>query len=128
MSAEAVDTPERTTVVAPPEIRGAVRVRPRAIEKAVREASAATMGAPRGDVSVEIAEWGGGLNVRVATKLQIPALDDTEAIRAEPPILERVRELQSALATELSRLTGREIHRVTVTVTGAMIPERKRVR
>lgn len=128
MSAAAGEPLTQETIESPPEVRGAVRVRPRVIEKAVREAAAQTLAAPRGDVSVDITEWGGGLNVRVATKVPIPALDDTEAILAEPTILERMRAAQAALVEELSRLTGREIHRVSVTVTGANIPERKRVR
>ncbi|MGB4134954.1 MAG: NTP pyrophosphohydrolase [Microbacterium sp.] len=98
------------------------------IEKVVREASAATIGVPRGDVDVEVSEWGGGLAVRVAARLPIPDLDDTDAIRAAPTVIERIREVQSVLAGEFGRLTGRDIRRVSFTVTGATIPERKRVR
>ncbi|MBP6684898.1 MAG: NTP pyrophosphohydrolase [Leucobacter sp.] len=128
MSAATVGAPSHATVDAKPAVRGAVRVRPKALEKAVREASADMAGAPRSDVNVDIAEWGGGLNVRIATKLPIPGLEQSEAIQAETPILERVRTMQVALAQELARLTGRDIRRVSVTVTGAIIPERKRVR
>ncbi|KAM9861735.1 hypothetical protein ACI1US_02387 [Leucobacter sp. BZR 635] len=128
MSAATVGAPSHATVDPTPAVRGAVRVRPKALEKAVREASADMAGAPRSDVNVDIAEWGGGLNVRIATKLPIPGLEQSEAIRAETPILDRVRTMQVALAHELARLTGRDIRRVSVTVTGAIIPERKRVR
>ncbi|MGO1768763.1 MAG: NTP pyrophosphohydrolase [Microbacterium sp.] len=107
--------------------RGAIRVRERVVEKVARQASAIAMGVPRSSVDVQVADWAGGLAVRVATALPIPDLDDTEAVRAERPIVERVREAQSVLAEELSRLTGREVRRVSVTVTGAVIPERKRV-
>jgi len=109
-------------------VRGSVQVRERVIEKVVREASATTIGIPRGDVDVEVSEWGGGLAVRVATKLPIPDLDDTEAIRAAPTVIERLRGMQSVLAGEFGRLTGRDVRRVSFTVTGAMVPERKRVR
>lgn len=128
MSAMTVDPPAPAAPVASSEVRGGVRVRERVIEKVVRESSAVTIGVSRGDVDVEVAEWGGGLAVRVATRLPIPDLDDTEAIRAETPVLDRVRQAQTALAEEFSRLTGREIRRVSFTVTGAIIPERKRVR
>lgn len=111
-----------------PAVRGSVHVRERVIEKVVREASAATIGVPRGDVDVEVSEWGGGLAVRVAARLPIPDLDDTDAIRAAPTVIERIREVQSVLAGEFGRLTGRDIRRVSFTVTGATIPERKRVR
>ncbi len=128
MNAMTVESPVRRVPDAAPEVRGGVRVRQRVIEKVVREASAVTIGVPRDDVHVEVAEWGGGLAVRVAARLPIPDLDDTEAIRAETPLLDRVRQAQSMLAGEFARLTGREIRRVSFTVTGALIPERRRVR
>lgn len=116
------------TLRAAPGVRGSVHVRERVIEKVVREASAVTIGIPRGDVDVEVSEWGGGLAVRVAARLPIPDLDDTEAVRAAPTVIDRVREMQSVLAGEFGRLTGRDIRRVSFTVTGAVAPERKRVR
>lgn len=109
-------------------VRGGVRVRERVIEKVVREASAATIGIPRGDADVDVAEWGGGLAVRVAARLPIPDLDDTDAIRSEIPVLARIRRMQSTLAEEIARLTGREVRRVSMTVTGALVAQRKRVR
>ncbi|MGI6879608.1 NTP pyrophosphohydrolase [Microbacterium sp. gxy059] len=98
------------------------------IEKVVREASAVTIGIPRGDVGVEVSEWGGGLAVRIAARLPIPDLDDAEAVRAAPSVIERLREMQSVLADEFGRLTGRDIRRVSFTVTGAAAPDRRRVR
>lgn len=110
------------------EVRGGVRVRPRVIEKVVLEATAGSIGVARADVNIEVNEWGGGLDVGVSARLPIPDLDDTDAVLAEPPVLDRVRGVQTELATELSRLTGRRVRRISVTVTGATIPQRKRVR
>jgi len=107
---------------------GNVRVHERVIDKVVREASAVAIGVSRDEVTVEAAEWGGGLAVRIAAKLPVPDLSDLEAIDAAVPVLERVRALQAELADEFARLTGRDIHRVSFTVTGAIIPKRKRVR
>lgn len=109
-------------------VPGAIRVRERVIDKVVREAAADQTGVPRGEVSVDVAEWGGGLAVRVSGRIPVPDLDDAAAISAGPPVLARVHDVQRALATELARVTGREIRRVSFTVTGAIIPERKRVR
>ncbi|MEB4613721.1 NTP pyrophosphohydrolase [Leucobacter sp. M11] len=109
-------------------VPGRVHVRQRVTEKVVREAAAVTIGVSRDHVNVEVSEWGGGLAVRVAAMLPIPDLGDTEAVRAATPILDRVRALQTRLAEEFARLAGREIRRVSVTVTGAIVPERKRVR
>lgn len=128
MSTRAVASPENVTLDAGLRVPGRVRVRERVIDKLVREASAVAIGVPRDIVNVDVSEWAGGLAVRVATKLPIPDLEDTEAILAASSIVDRVRSLQSTLAGEFARLTGREIRRVTFTVTGAIIPEHKRVR
>ncbi|MBO1901734.1 NTP pyrophosphohydrolase [Leucobacter weissii] len=128
MSAATVGSPALADPASPPEARGCIRVHERVIEKVVREASASAVGIPRRDAEVQVAEWSGGLAVRIAARLPIPDLGDTEAIRTETPILERIRGVQGALAEDLARLTGRRISRVSVTVTGAVAPERKRVR
>lgn len=109
-------------------VRGSVHVRERVLDKLARQVSAVTIGVPRGDVDVEVIELGGGLAVRVAARLPIPDLEDTEAIRADPTVLERLRGMQSTLARDLGRLTGRKVRRVSLTVTGAVVPDRRRVR
>lgn len=126
MSSVAVESPARA-LDAVSRTPGAVRVRDRVIDKVIRQASAVVIGVSRDDVSVDVAEWGGGLAVRVAARLPIPDLADANAIRGAAPILEQVRIFQTALAEEFARLTGREIRRVSFTVTGAIIPKRKRV-
>lgn len=128
MSAMAVGIPAGTQPGTATGTRGVVRVREGVLEKVILAKAAVRIGVPRGDVDVEVAEWAGGLAVRIATKLPIPDLDDTEAVRSQAPILERMRLLQSDLASELARLTGRSIRRVSLTITGASIPERRRVR
>ncbi|SJM60916.1 hypothetical protein FM112_07450 [Gulosibacter sp. 10] len=66
--------------------------------------------------------------MRISAKLPIPDLWDAEAVRGEQPVLERARRLQRVLAEEFTRLTGREIRRVSFTVTGAAASRQKRVR
>lgn len=109
-------------------ISGGIRVRKNVINKVIREASASVIGVPRGEVGIDLTEWGNGLTVRIAAKLPIPHLEDTAVIRSEPSILDRARSLQTALAAEFARLTGRDIRRVTLTITGAIAPTRRRVR
>ena len=111
-----------------PGLRGTVRVRERAIDKVVREASAGAIGVPRDEVAVDVSDWGRGVAVGIAAKLPVPSLSDQDEIHSALPVLDRVRDLQSAIAEELARLTGREITRVSFTVTGAVIAERGRVR
>lgn len=128
MNAMTLAPPADSRPAAAAQTSGAVRVRERVIEKVVRETAAMRIGVPRGEVNTEVAEWGGGIAVRIAAKLPIPDLEDAESIGTVAPVLEQVRRIQVALAEELAHLTGREIRRVSFTVTGAIIPERKRVR
>ena len=107
---------------------GTVRVRERVIDKVVREAAASVIGVPRGAVTVDVADWADGLVVRVTSGLPIPDLNDAEAIRRQDPVLVRVRRIQSLLAQDVERLTGRNVKRISVTISGAVIPERRRVR
>lgn len=129
MSAPTVESPNIPgTLTAGPRTHGSVHVHERVIDKIVREASAVAIGVPREHVIVEAAEWGGGLAVRIAAKLPIPDLTDLDALEAEVPVMERIRALQSELAEEFERLTGRHIRRVSFTVTGAITPPRRRVK
>ncbi|GAA1523624.1 hypothetical protein HD600_000140 [Microbacterium ginsengiterrae] len=127
MSTGTVASSAAASLSTPARVPGSIRVRERAIEKVSREASADATGVSRDDVDVEVSEWGGGLAVRVAAKLPIPDLDHTQVISAEPTIVDRVRRLQETVANDLARVTGREIRRVSFSVTGAIIPTRKRV-
>ncbi|MGO2112163.1 MAG: NTP pyrophosphohydrolase [Pseudoclavibacter sp.] len=128
MTAVTIASPTGATAAVEPRVPGAIRMRERVIDKIVRESSAIAIGIARDDVNVDVAELGGGLTVRIATKIPIPDLADTEAIRAAVTVVDRSRALQSSLVETLARLTGREIRRVSITITGAIIPERKRVR
>lgn len=91
------------------------------------KASATLIGVPRSDVKVDVAEHPRGVTVRIATPLPVPSLDDTAAIARAVPVLERARELQEQLQQNLSTILGRNVIRINLTVTGAVIPERRRV-
>lgn len=111
-----------------PDVHGRVHVSPRVFEKALREASAQLIGVGRDALDVEVSEWSGGLAVRIETLLPVPDLDDTDAVREAPPVIQRARTFQGEAAEEFARLTGREIRRISFVVKGATVPERKRVR
>lgn len=98
------------------------------IAKVAREASADTVGVERGQVSVDVAESHGGVAVRISTPLPIPALDDTTAIRTGEPVMDRLSSLQQQLRDRLAQLIGRDVVRVDIIVTGAVVAQRKRVR
>lgn len=107
---------------------GRISVRERVLEKVVRETSAQVLCVPRDDVRVALTEWGRGLVISVAAKLPIPDLADDAAVTSATPVLQRLRSVQEELARECGCLTGRTIERVSITVTGAVVPTRKRVR
>ncbi|MCT9821425.1 hypothetical protein N3K63_14160 [Microbacterium sp. W1N] len=111
-----------------PTYPGRIVVRERALRTAVRAAAADVVGVGRDDVSVDVAEHAGGLAVRLATPLSVPDLDDLEAVAAATPVVERLGALQQELQARLGRLTGRDITRVDITITGATVPPRRRVR
>lgn len=109
-------------------VPGRIDVRERVYRTVTEQTSATLIGVPRGDVKVDVAEHPGGIAVRIATPLPVPDLDDTAAIAESKPVLDRARELQEHLQQSLSGILGREVTRINLTITGATIPERRRVR
>ena len=109
-------------------VPGRIDVRERVYRTVTEQASATLIGVPRGDVKVDVAEHPGGIAVRIATPLPVPDLDDTAAIAQSMPVLDRARQLQEQLQQSLSGILGRDVTRVNLTITGATIPERRRVR
>lgn len=128
MSALAAGVVEIPPRISTGDLRGHISVRPRVLDKVIREVAADAIGVPRGEVAVSVIERGVGLALSISTRLPIPDLADADAIRAEGSLIDRLRSLQRRLAEESARITGREIRRVSIKVTGAIIPERKRVR
>ena len=109
-------------------VPGRVVVRDRVYRAVAEQASASLIGVPRADVKVDVVERSGGISLRIATPLPIPRLDDADAIAQAVPVLERGRQLQEQLQPRLTDLLGREVSRINLTITGATIPERRRVR
>lgn len=109
-------------------VAGRVVVRERVYRTVAEQASAALIGVSRGDVKADVVERGAGLALRISSPLPVPDLADTAAIAATTPVLDRARELQEQLQQRLTGVFGREVTRIAVTITGAIIPERRRVR
>ncbi|WP_314425625.1 hypothetical protein [uncultured Microbacterium sp.] len=109
-------------------VPGRVDVKERVYRTVTEQASATLIGVPRGDVKVDVAEHPGGIAVRIATPLPIPDLDDTVGISQSVPVLDRARRLQEQLQQDLSSVLGKNVTRITLTITGATIPRRRRVR
>lgn len=109
-------------------VPGRVDVRERVYRTVAEQASATLIGVSRSDVKADVIERGAGLALRISTPLPVPDLDDTVAISQTTPVLDRARELQEHLQQRLTGLLGREVTRVALTITGAKIPEKRRVR
>lgn len=111
-----------------PAVPGRIRVREQVLEKVARETAASVLGVPRGDVRVDLGEWRGGIALRVDAKIGIPDLGDERAIIDHVNLLDHVAGKQRELQSRVGAATGREVHRLAVTITGANVAQRKRVR
>lgn len=117
----------RTTVAGPGLPAGRVNIADRVLQKTAERAAADIVGVDAKNVHVEIVSSRDSAVVRVSTPFPVPRLDDTEAVRAATPVLDAARAAQGELRTRLTRLFGREVSRVDMTITGASAPQRKRV-
>lgn len=106
---------------------GRVNVADRVLQKTAERAAAEIIGVDAKNVHVEIASARDTAVVRVTTPFPVPRLDDTAAVKAATPVLEAARAAQGELQTRLTRLFGREVSRVDLTISGASAPQRKRV-
>jgi hypothetical protein len=111
-----------------PGVAGRTDVAERVLVGIARAVSADVIGVPRGEVSVGVADRRDGVAVKVSSPLPVPDLDDADAVQSAVPVLERAARAQERLRERLTHLLGRDVVRVDITVTGALTPERKRVR
>lgn len=107
---------------------GRIVVHPRVLEKVTQEVAANALQVERGSVSVEVSEGSRGIAVRLTAPLPVPDLDDTDAIRSGPSVVERVARIQEQTRDRVSALVGRDVTRVDVAITGALIAQKRRVK
>lgn len=112
---------------APPHV-GRILVLPRVREKVVQQVAADTIGIPRGTVSVEVHDGSRGLSIRLRAPLPVPSLDDTQAIHAGPTVVARATDVQREVADAVHSVLSRDVARVDLIVSGALIAEKKRVK
>jgi hypothetical protein len=107
---------------------GRTVVHDRVIQKVVEEASAAALGVDRSRVTVRISPAFGGMAVSVMSPLPIPPLDDALAVAAAGSVLDRLSATQASLRQRIAAIVGREVTRVNITVTGAIVSAQRRVK
>lgn len=117
----------RSAVAGPGLPAGRVNIADRVLQKTAERAAADIIGVDAKGVHVEIVSARDTAAVRVTSPFPVPRLDDTAAVQAATPVLDAAAAAQSELRTRLSRLFGREISRVDLTISGATAPQRKRV-
>ena len=106
---------------------GRIVIKERVLVKVAEEATADALRVSRGDVSVAVSEERGGMAITISTPLPVPELDDVAAIQAGSSVLERVEAVQIRLRDRIGQLIGRDVTRINMTITGAVIAEKKRV-
>lgn len=106
---------------------GHVTVADRVLQKTAERAVADIVGVDAGQVHVDIVSARDSAAVRVTTPFPVPRLDDTLAVQAATPVLEAAHAAQIELRARLTRLFGRQVSRVDLTISGASAPQRKRV-
>ncbi|WP_053387856.1 hypothetical protein [Leucobacter japonicus] len=113
---------------AAPAIPGRTEVQDRVLNGVARAAAAECLGVPTRSVRASVSAYGSGLAVHVRSPLTVPNLLDAAAVESTPVILDRLDRAQSDLQARLADLLGRDIARVDLTITGAEVAKRRRLR
>ncbi len=111
-----------------PSLPGRIVIPERVLAKVSEQAAATILGVDRRAVKVQLGQARGGMAVSVSSPLPVPDLDDTAAIRAGATVLERLAAMQAEVRDVITALTGTEVARVNITITGAVIAQKPRVR
>lgn len=109
-------------------LAGRVDVRERVVRKVSEQIASQVIGVDVDRVSVTASDHRGGVAVRIQAPFPVPPLDDTDAVRAAGAVVDTAREAQRRVQEELSRVLGKPVTRVDITVSGATTPARRRVR
>ncbi|UIN31008.1 hypothetical protein [Microbacterium binotii] len=116
-------TPAAETV-----LPGRTLVAERALVAVCEQVAARAVGITRREVTVRLGATAGALAVRVEAPLPVPDLSD-EAVSAESDtVTARGHRIREQIRTDIAALTGREVRRIDLTITGARIEKRRRVR
>lgn len=106
---------------------GRTVVHDRVILKVVEQLCATALLVDRSSVIAKVSSTRGGMTVTVASPLSIPPLDDDIAVHAAGSIVDRLSATQAVLRERIGQVTGREVARVNITITGAILGEARRV-
>lgn len=116
-----------------PATRGRTRIVPRALRQIVGVVTAESLGVQPKDVSVELGDDHGLLALTISTSIRVASL---QRVTREPAliartggsILARSASSQTEIRRRVGELTGADIGRVTVRLTGVDVTPERRVR
>lgn len=107
---------------------GRTLVAERALVAVCEQTAARAVGIPRREVTVRLGAAAGALALRVEAPLPIPDLSDEGPVDDSETITARGHRIREQIRAEVAALTGRDVRRVDLTITGARIEKRRRVR
>jgi uncharacterized alkaline shock family protein YloU len=119
--------------VAPPAPRGRTRIVPRALRQIVSMVTAESLGVPSGQVGVELGDDHGMLALTISTAVRVVPLsritrEPAVIARTGGTILARSAQSQTEIRRRVAELTGADVGRVTVRLTGVDVQQERRVR
>ncbi|TFD59816.1 hypothetical protein E3T39_08970 [Cryobacterium suzukii] len=120
------------TTVAPPPTRGRTRIAPRALRQVVSMVTAESLGVPSGHVGVELGDDHGRLSLTISTTIRVVPLsritrEPAVIARTGGTILARSAQSQAEIRRRVGELTGADVGRVTVRLTGIGVQQERRV-
>lgn len=123
------ETPTATARIS----RGRTRILPRALRQIVGMVTAESLGVTPNQVSVELGDDHGVLTLKISTPIRVVSLkrvtrDAALIERTGGTILARSATSQTAIRRRVGELTGADIGRVTVCLTGVDLTPERRVR
>ncbi|MBF4577590.1 hypothetical protein ITJ49_15625 [Frondihabitans sp. VKM Ac-2883] len=112
---------------------GRTKIASRALDRVVSAVTADTLGIDTKKVSVDMSDDGGSLSLTVSAPIRVPSLLRIEnepgvVDRQGGSLLERAKTAQEQIRTRVQQLTGNQVDRVIVKITGVDIQEERRVK
>ena len=126
-------TVETPTTVTPRPARGRTRLMPRALRRLVGVVTAESLGVRADQVGVELGDDHGMLALTISTSIRVVPLsriirEPSVIVRTGGTILARSAQSQTEIRRRVGELTGADVGRVTVRLTGIDVQQDRRVR
>lgn len=112
---------------------GRTRITSRALNRVVSAVTSEELGVASRSVGVDLDDDGGSLTLTVRAPIHVmsitKAMDDPTAVdRAGGSVMDRAAKAQENIRTRVRSLTGSDISRIVLRLTGADITQERRVR